>query len=343
MAERNQKPTPKRLRDARRRGEVVFSADVASAGVFIAVLVTLWAGGGTLIGALRELWLHATGDALLSRPQAYFPSLLRHAVLALFWVMAAVAGVAAVAGAAASFFQVGGLAAWERLRPDLNRLNPAEGLQRIFSTRNLVNFLKLVLKTLLLGVLMHAVVRGYIDVALRLGYATPQAIMLAAGHVVLVTFGWAALIYAAMAAIDYAHEHFEFMKQQRMSVEDLRRERKESEGDPVNQSRRRSAHFEAVYMSLEDRVRMSTAVIASARTAVALQYRGPDDLPHVLARGENDVAVRIREVAAGAAVPVEFDPALAGRLFDEVAVDQPIPRTLFAPVARVLRWTQAGA
>jgi len=340
MAEKDQDPTPKRLRDARKRGEVVFSSDVASTAVFGVVVVCIWLGGGALYSLLRELWLHATSTSLLTRPDDRFAELLLHTGEALAWGTLPLMAIAAVAGIAGSFLQVGGVAAWERIKPDVNRMNPAQGLQRIFSTRNLINLLKMSLKTLLLAGLMFVVVRGFIDTSLKLGHANPAAIMAAAAHMVLVTFGWAVVIFALMAAVDYAHEHFEFMKQQRMSIEDIRQEYKEAEGDPINQSRRRSAHFEAVYASLGDRVRMASAVIHSARTAVVLQYLGETDLPRVIARGEGEVAAQIRRFAGEGLVPMEFEPSLAERIYSEVPVDQPIPRSLYAPVANLLRWAQ---
>jgi type III secretion protein U len=340
MAEKDQKPTPKRLRDARKRGEVVFSADVASTTVFAVVVVSMWLGGETIYSLLRELWLHATSTSLLTQPDDRFAELLLHTGEALLWGTLPIMGIAAAAGIVGSLFQVGGVAAWERLKPDMNRLNPAEGAKRIFSTRNLINLLKMSVKTVLLAALMYVVVHGFVDTSLKLGYARPAAIMTAAAHMTLVAFGWAVLIYALMALVDYAHEHFEFMKQQRMSVEDIRQEYKENEGDPINQSRRRSAHFEAVYASLSDRVRMASAVIHSARTAVALQYLGEADLPRVIARGEGEVAAQIRRFAGEGLVPMEFEPQLAERIYAEVPVDQPIPRALYAPVAKLLRWAQ---
>ena len=250
--------------------------------------------------------------------------------------------ITAAAGIVGSLFQVGGVAAWERIKPDVNRMNPAEGLTRIFSTRSLINLLKMCTKTTLLGMLMFVVVRGFVDTALKLGYARPEGIMTAAAHMVLVAFGWAVVIYAVMAAVDYVHEHHEFMKKQRMSIEEIRQEYKEMEGDPINRSRRRSAHFEAVYASLNDRVRAASAVIHSPRVAVALQYLGETDLPRVIARGEGEVAAQIRRFASEGLIPTEFEPALAERIYDEVPEDQPIPRALYAPVAKLLRWAQGS-
>ena len=342
MAEKDQDPTPKRLRDARKRGEVVFSTDVASTVVFVVVVVALWLGGQLIYNLLRELWLHATSTTLLTAPEDRFAELLLHTGETLVWGTLPVMALAALAGIVGSLFQVGGVAAWERLRPDMNRMNPAEGLARIFSTRNVINLLKMSTKTALLAALLFVVVRGFLDTALKLGYARPEGIMTASAHMVLVAFGWAVLIYAVMAAVDYVHEHHEFMKQQRMSIEEVRQEYKEMEGDPINRSRRRTAHFEAVYASLNDRVRAASAVIHSPRVAVALQYLGETDLPRVIARGEGDVAAQIRRFAGEGLIPTEFEPALAERIYDEVPEDQPIPRALYAPVAKLLRWAQGS-
>jgi type III secretion protein U len=95
-----------------------------------------------------------------------------------------------------------------------------------------------------------------------------------------------------------------------------------------------------VYASLSDRVRAASAVIHSPRVAVALQYLGEKDLPRVIARGENEVAAQIRRAAGEALIPLAFEPSLAERLYDEVPEDMAIPRALYEPVARLLRWAQ---
>lgn len=340
MAEKDQKPTPKRLRDARKKGEVVLSRDLSSTVVFIIVIVSLWLVASAIFSMLHELWLHATSTTLLTRPDDRFPELLLHTAEVALWGMIPITLIAALAGFVGSFFQVGGIAAWVRLKPDVNRLNPAEGFKRIFSTRNLVNLLKMCLKTVLIAVLLFVVVSSFLDTAVRLGYGNPSTAMAVGARAVLEVFAWAAVIYALMSMVDYAHEHYEFMKEQRMSIDDLRREHKEVEGDPVNQARRRSAHFEMVYAGMADRVKAASAVIHSARVAVALQYLGEKDLPRVIARGEGAVAAQIRRFAGESMIPIEFDAGLAERLYEEVPEDQHIPRSLYAPVATLLRWAQ---
>ena len=342
MAEKDQKPTPKRLRDARKKGEVVLSRDLSSTAVFIIVAVSMWLLGTTIFSMLNELWLHATSDTLLTRPDERFPELLLHTAEVALWGIVPITLIAALAGFVGAFFQVGGVAAWVRLKPDINRLNPAEGFKRIFSTRNLVNLLKMCLKTALISALLFVIIGSFFDTALRLGYGNPSTALAVGARTVLEVFAWAGLIYALMSLVDYAHEHYEFMKEQRMSIEDLRREHKEVEGDPVNQARRRSAHFEMVYSGLADRVKVASAVIHSPRVAVALQYLGEKDLPRVIARGEGAVAAQIRRFAGEAMIPMEFDADLAERLYEEVPEDMHIPRSLYAPVATLLRWAEGS-
>jgi type III secretion protein U len=343
MEEKTQKPTPKRLRDARKRGEVVISQDVTSSAVFIITVVAVWLMGAMGFGLLKGLWLQATGAAMLARPGEHMAQVLQASAHTAFWGTVPIVAVALVGAAAAAFFQVGGLAAWEKLKPDLNHLNPAEGLKRIVSTRNLVNLLKMLLKTALLAALMFAVIRGTVGTALKLGHAPPATILGVGARIVFITLAWAAVVYLLMAAVDYAHQYHEFMKKQRMSIDEVRREYKDNEGDPINKGRRRSAHFEAVYAGLADRVRASSAVIHAAGVAVALQYLGDKDLPRVIARGQGDVAAQIRRFASEALVPTEFDSELAQRLHEDVGLDMAIPRGLYERVAKLLRWAQGEA
>jgi type III secretion protein U len=319
---------------------VAFSPDVASASVFVIVVVAISLLGTTMFSLLRELWLHATSTELLTRPDDRFPELLLHTARALLWSVLPVMGLAGLSGIAGSFFQVGGVAAWGRLKPDVNRLNPAQGLKRVCSTRNLIGLLKMLLKTGLLIALVWLMIRGLLDTAVGLGRLGPPQIMAVGARSLLMIFAWAAVIYVLLAGIDYAHVHYEFIKGQRMSIDEVRRDYKEGEGDPTTRARRRGTYFETVYVGLADRVAASSAVIYSRRVAVALQYLGDRDLPRVVARGENEMAIQIRRFADDALVPTAFDAALAEHIHADVPLDRAIPRTLYAPVAKLLRWAQ---
>lgn len=343
MAEKTQQPTSKRLRDARKRGEVVLSSDVTSALVFIGVVVTLLLSGMQVLRLCGELWANATAIPVIAEAGGYVDRLVHHAGLVLLWAILPLMIVAAICGMAGAFVQVGGLMAWERIKPDVNRMNPAAGLKRLFSTNNLINLAKMIVKTLLLGGLMFVVIRGALDTALRAGKGDADGVLSISGALAMMVFGWAAVIYIIMASVDYVHVRYEFMKQNRMSIDDVRREHKDVEGDPVTQSRHRAARQEAIYAGLIDRVRAASVVVHSGLVAVAVQYLGETDLPRVIARGQGEVAAQIRRIASDALIPCQENANLAQRLYDDAKLDLPVPRFLYDQVAALLRWAQGRA
>jgi len=337
MSEKKHEPTRRALRQARRRGEVAYSTDVTSTLVFAATTGAAAALAAPWLDSLHGLWQRATGAPVLKHPMDHLVPLLLDAGRVAFGGVLLVCAVALAAAAAGGVLQVGGMVAWQKLQPDFGNLNPPQGLKRIFSTRNLINLAKLLLKTALLAALMAVVVRAHLQTAAGIGHLAPGAQAAAVGQALLSTFAWAGLVCAAIAGLDHWHQRFEFMKQHRMSHEDLRRDHREAEGDPLNRSRRRSAHFESVYLSLADRVRAASVVVHSRRVAIGLQYTGEKDLPRVIARGEGAVAEQLQRLAAEAQVPVQFDATLAERLFDEASLDRPIPAGCYEAVAGLLR------
>lgn len=340
MAEKQHEPTAHRLRDVRKRGEVVISQDVTAALVFVGVVGSLWVLGPRLYELQRDLLTHSFSGDVFRDPGAYIAQMLQHTALVLLWALVPIALVELLCGIAGTFSQVGGLMAWSRINPDMKRLNPAEGLKRMFSTRNLINLVKMILKTLLLGTLMFVVIRSSLNTAVHAGYGTVFGVLQVAASLIITICGWAAVIYIVMAAIDYVHVRYEFMKQNRMSTDEVRREHKDTEGDPILLGRRRAAQQEAAYAGLNDRVGASSAIIYSARIALAIQYRGQKDLPRIIAKGEGHVAAQIRKVAKENLIPMSEDAELAHRLYEEVVLDRAVPRYLWPRIAKLLRWAK---
>lgn len=337
-ANKQHQPTDRRLRDVRKRGEVVTSHDVTSTFVFVGVTASLWLLGPKLFELLHDLVNHAFSSRALHSPGAFLMDLMQQTTMVLLFTLVPFAAIQLLFAIAGAFSQVGGLMAWTRVKPDMKRLNPAEGLKRMFSSRNVINLVKMLIKTLLLGALMYVVIRSSLDDAVRSGYGDVFSILHVASHLIMVVFAWAVLIYIVMAAIDYVHVRYEFMKQNRMSTDEVRREHKDSEGDPILLSRRRAAQQEAVYASLVDRVGAASAIIYSKQVALAIQYRGPKDLPRVIARGTGPVAAQIQRHAKEQLIPMQEDADLAHRLYEEVMIDRPVPRHLYVRIAKLLRW-----
>jgi len=337
-SEKTEQPTEKRLRDVRKRGEVVISTDVTSTLVFIGVVTALWLLGPKVWDLQRELWMNTVNSVGSADPAQSITRLIQLASLVLMWTMIPLLAIVTVFGVAGAFSQVGGLMAWTRIKPDMKRLNPVEGFKRMFSTRNLINLAKMLIKTILLSVLMYVVVRSSLDTAVKTGYTDVFGVMSIAARLIMTVCAWAAVIYIVMAVFDYIHVRYEFMKQNRMSIDEVRREHKDTEGDPILIGRRRALQQEAIYASIMDRVQACSAIIYAQGFAIGIQYLGPDDLPRVIARGQGEVAAQIRRIANENLIPMEEDPHLAQRLYEEVMLDRPIPRHLYDRVAKLLRW-----
>lgn len=338
MSEKDQAPTEKRLRDARKKGEVVFSTEVSAALVFLVVLAALGLQGPRVIDTLRALF-DAAFTALSSRdPASSISTVLALAVHGWVVLGLGIVALAGVAAAAVSLAQAGGVVAFTRIAPSFTRLNPAAGLQRMFSLKSVVVLLKTGLKTFILCVTLWVLLRGSLDAPLQAGYLRPDSILAVTGKLLLTLAGWAALIFVAFAALDYAYQQYEFIKRHRMSMEEVRREFREMEGDPHLNSRRRHMAHEMVFNSLQDRVKMASAVVHSANAAVALCYAGKGKLPWVAARGEGETARRILEWAGEFLVPTAANGALADALYESAREYQYIDSALYRRVAELLRW-----
>lgn len=340
MSEKDQEPTEKKLRDARDKGEVIRSAEAVSALVFIGVLAGVWVGGTFLLRHLYGLMHHAIRIIGSPDPGAQLMLFVDHLLWEWLILSLPLLVLAAACGIAGAFLQVGGLMAWSRLAPKMERLDPAEGLKRIFSTRSLINLVKMICMAICLMGVLYSVIRTSLDVPLKAGSLAPDVILIIAGNLVQTVFGWAAVVFVIAAAIDYMHEHYQFMKSQRMSIEDIRREHRDSEGDPHLNSRRKRIAEEMQFDLLVDRVRDAAVVVYSHRAAVALYFTGEGDVPRVIARGEGEAGMKIRQYAGQYLVPAYDDAELAQKLYERVALDQFITEDMYEAVAEMLRWAQ---
>ncbi|KVN11492.1 type III secretion protein [Burkholderia stagnalis] len=338
MAEKNQKPTEKRLREARERGDVPKSAETVSTAFFVGACAALAVGLGALFARLQALFRSVFGAIGAADPGARLAALVAGAARDWMTLSAQIAGAGLVLALLAGFVQVGGVMAWSRLVPQLSRLNPAEGLKNMVSLRNLVNLAKMLLKTTLLVATLGWLIVESLDPSVQSGFTRPMSILALIVKLLMLLFGWAALIYIVMAIIDIVHQRHEFNRKMKMSIDEVRREHKEDQGDPHIQAKRRQLARELQYASLQDRIDFASVVVYSPRVAVALYYGGLGSLPWVLARGEGEAAERIVKLARDALRPTLANVGLAQALYDTTPENGTIPAQHFREVAALLKW-----
>ena len=341
-ADKTEKPTPKRIRDARKEGNVSKSRELTATVLTLGWLVGGWLLMGFMYARLQELF-----DQSLKAMQLPFrQALLETSAIAfqtLLWLSLPLLGLAVFLGLIVEFLQVGPIATMKKLTPDLAKLNPVEGIKKMFSLDNLVELIKSILKSVaLIGIGWYVLWKTLPDLLL-LPYGAPAQMGSAIWHALTRITLWTIVVFFFVSALDVWYQKFSYTKQLRMSRRDIRQEVKENEGDPYIKSRRRQLHQEWAQQNMLSAVRGSSVVVTNpTHIAVALQYElGVTDLPVVVAKGEGDLAEQIKRAAEEAGVPILQNIPLARSLNEKIALDDYVDSEFFDAVAEVLYWAES--
>jgi len=337
--ERSFDPTPRRVEEARRRGEVAFSRDLTSAAAMAAAIVALVMQGpaltARLFGYFREAFAAApaAGDATPA---------LAAGVEVLARCLAAPLLAALVLALAAGALQTRGLLALGALRVDVARLSPASGLKRVFGGQAAWQVGKGLAKVMIVGALAWITVRPVLGGLLALTGTPVPRMATALGLLAARLAERVALAALALGVADYLWTWRKHMQGMRMTREEVKREHKESEGDPSHRAERQRLHRELTEQRMLADVRKADFVVVNPdHIAVALRYdRDGDAAPVVVASGERLLAERIRQAAREAGVPIFRDVTLARSLRD-LPEGQEIPAALYEAVAEILRTVYA--
>lgn len=339
MAEKTEQPTPRRLREARRKGQIAFSPEVPAAATFLVgvVLLAWWIPRlavefTALFTAATEAAAKAGGD-----PLPLTESLGRQAAMAGLRVMGPLVLALALAGIALSLAQTGFHLAPSRLVPSPEKLSPSRTLKRWFGAQGATDVLKATVKLAVVLALGYATVATALGAILALHRASLPAISATLGETARSFAVKAGLAFALVAAADYFLVWRRWKKDLMMSPEEVRREYKEQEGDPLVKAQRKALHQELAMVQIAAEVRVADAVVANpTHLAVALRYdRDTMAAPRVTAKGGGEVAAEMLRVARESDVPVVRDVPLAHALF-EVREGRYVPQELYEAVAEVL-------
>ncbi len=337
--ERTEQPTEKRLREAREKGQVARSRELATAAVFLLSVAAMVGFGGSIAGAVAD-WLRASlqvppagmTDAgfLTDRFAVLLTSLL--SLLSPVWL-------AALVGAVLAPIALGGLRfSSTSVMPDLKRLDPVAGLTRIYGRDGLADLIKSILRSLLIAGLAGTVIvisapRFVALMRQPLESAAVDGFQLLVR--VLVALGFGLLV---LAAIDVPYQIWSHRKRLMMTRQEIRDELKETEGRPEVKARiRRLQQTMAQGRMMADVPRADVILVNPTHYAVALVYSGPQmRAPKVVAKGRDLIATAIRELAEQHGVPIVSSPPLARVLYRSVEIGQDIPVSLYSAVAQIL-------
>ncbi|MGE0362233.1 MAG: flagellar biosynthesis protein FlhB [Vicinamibacterales bacterium] len=342
--EKTEKPSAKKLRDARKRGEVPRSADLVAAVSLLAVTFVLVRSGAAAMVRLQthvseSLSSLADRAAVALTPEALGAMAVADGVL-LAMLVAPLMLTAAAAGLAGNVAQSGWVFAPERLTPDFTRLSPASGWQRIKPIQSGMTLLKAIAACTVVGALAWSLGKDAIVETPRLAWMAPESAAIEGWAWLrrLLWQGGTALLL--LAGADVGWQWWRYYANLKMTKQELRDEAKSSDGNPEIKARVRRVQREMVRKRMLGAVPGATVVITNpTHYAVALEYRRGEMLaPMVVAKGKDLLAQRIKQVAREHGVPTVENVPLAQALYKGAEVGDAIPAALFGAVAEVLAY-----
>ncbi len=338
--EKTHDPTPKKLEDARKKGEVANSPEMRHATMFVAaVIITGGAGIWTvdrLIAMFVELWGDASsvpfgsgGDA-----QVFASSLIIQFAIAIMPLLM----ILLIFALSTIFLQGRPTLALARLKLKWNKLSPLAGLKRIYGKQGLVEFLKTLAKFGLVTCVAVLIIWPYARGIETLVGVSAKTMASSVADLVFKMIQAATLLVVALALLDFAYQRQAFFKKMRMSLKEIRDEHKNAEGDPKIKAKVRAIGMERAKRRMMAQVPEATVIVTNpTHYSIALKYdHGEMAAPILLAKGVDDVAFKIREIATEAGIPIVESPPLARALYASADIDRPIPTEHYSAVAEII-------
>ena len=339
--ERTEPASPRRLEQAREEGDVPRSRELATCTVLMAAGVGIWVLGDHMMRPLQRLLVAGLS---FERAQAFDPELLLAALAArlgdVLLAFAPLAGLLILVAVGSPLLIGGWLFSTKSLEPNFAKLNPMKGIGNMFSTKSAVELVKAIAKTLLVGVVAWMVASSQMDAVMGLGVESISQGVAHLGHILLISFLSIVGALVFIALIDAPYQMIHYANKLKMTREELRQEAKESDGNPEIKAKIRQQQREMARRRMMSEIPSADVVVTNpTHYAVALKYSdGKMRAPQVVAKGADEVAAKIREIARENNVPLLEAPPLARALFRHAELGDEIPEALYTAVAEVLAY-----
>ena len=345
---KTEEATEKKIRDSVEKGEVPVSKEIPAVASFVAILVfaIFFARDDAVrLGSFLSIFFDRPQDWLLDRQQDAV-ALYRLVVIEIAKMLGVLMALLIGAAVASSVLQNAPRFVLDRIQPKASRISLSKGWSRTFGIQGLAEFAKAVGKLLVIGGIVALTLKHAQSRLLAGMFTNPADFAMVIRDVLIQILVSVTLIMVVIAVGDLMWTRFKWRRDLRMSRQDVKDEQKQSEGDPIVKARLRSLSRDRARQRMMAAVPTATLVIANpTHFAIALRYnRDKDAAPMVVAKGQDLIALRIREIASENGVPVFEDPALARSMYKQVSVDSMIPSQFYKAVAELVRHVyKAGA
>lgn len=334
--------SPHRLEEYRKKGMVAQSKEITGLLALTAAGVTTFALSPKFGAQMAEFMREVFRTDLTSRLDLGNPSIASNYLMKAIGIIASIGLPISLAGfimgALGSFLQIGSIFSFDPLTPDLEKLNPIQGLQRMISLKQLIEAARLIFKMVVVLSVAYFLVKSEVLFAPQHVGGEPGYLLAAYGKTAKGIFFALIGVLSIFAGIDFGFQKLEYSKNLRMTKAEAKQEHKEREGDPHIRARIRAVQREMARKRMMQAVRKADVIVTNpTHIAVALVYdKSSMAAPKVVAKGADFVAQKIKQVASDAGVPLVENVPLARTLYKTVKVGQSIPRALYQAVAEVL-------
>ncbi|MFT5871347.1 MAG: flagellar biosynthetic protein FliR/FlhB [Clostridium sp.] len=337
--EKTEDATPKKKSDSKKKGQVAKSKELSSTITLLTVTLLLIMLGSYVLDSLkRTVSLFLSNYLILSVNEYTFRNVLLLSLMRIGLVIFPIMVPIMIMGIVASLIQSGFIFTNEPLKPDFKKLSPISGFKKIFSTRSLVDLLRnLAIVTTIAFVAYDFVKNNYLQI-MNYGSLKIESILIVFGKLVIGIFFKIAIIMLIISIIDFAYQKYKHNKELKMSVQEIKEEYKQQEGDPQIKSKIRQKQREMASSRMMQEVPDATVVITNpTHLAIAIKYeQGEEAAPVVVAIGADNVAIKIKEIASSSGIPIIENKPLARLIYKELDVGSEIPADMYQAVAEIL-------
>jgi flagellar biosynthetic protein FlhB len=339
--EKTEAPTPKRLQEAREKGQVAKSADLTAAIGLLAALIVLNMYGPSILQGFKELMIESFAiDKIPTNPS----QALDESWQLLFRKSGAIVGpifiVLSVVAVLVNISQVGFLLSAKPITPSIDKISPLQGFKRLFSMRTTMRFIMSMIKVILIGWIAYLTIQNYMPELIGLVGISAIEVIGHSSHMVFILGLRMAALLLFLAILDYAFQKWQMTKDLRMTKQEVKEELKRMEGDAIMRQRRRAVARELASQRMSQAVPNADVVITNpTHLAIALKYDHETmGSPKVVAKGADYMAARIRKIAMESGVPIVERKPLARALYKACDIGDFVPPELYKAIAEVLAY-----
>ncbi len=340
QGERSEEATQQRRDDFRNRGQVAQSKEFSSVLLLFSAVLLIWLMSRYFFQQIWEIFNLTFGDSMVNAIRTGdWSQLIRFALSKMVFILAPMLGLFWVVGFIATVMQVGFVYNEEALQIRWDRLDPVQGLGRMFSLRAYIEGAKALLKMTIILVIAYFLLKDQIQTLPQLMNFSVAQIMVFLGTLTTRLLAGVGTFMLVLSSADYFYQRWDLEKEMRMTKQEVKEEVKSREGDPMIKARVKRIQRETASRRMMDEVPKADVIVTNpTHLAVALKYDETMVSPRVIAKGADLIAEKIRAIAREHGIPIVENKPLARAMFKTLKIGQSIPRELYTAVAEVLSY-----